>query len=48
VFASLDQKTGKKYALKFIGYDDESDQDPEFKAAVREIVIMQTLSQTNC
>ncbi|CAD8157432.1 unnamed protein product [Paramecium octaurelia] len=47
VFASLDQKTGKKYALKFIGYDDESDQDQEFMAAVREIVIMQTLSQTN-
>lgn len=48
VFASLDQKTQKKYALKFIGYDEESDMDPEFKAAVKEIVIMQTLSQQPC
>jgi serine/threonine protein kinase len=47
VFACLDQKTGKKFALKFIGYEMESDQDPDFKSAVKEIVIMQTLARSN-
>ena len=48
VYACLDRKSGQSFALKFINYEEENEQDIEFKAAVREIVIMQSLLKANC
>lgn len=34
--------------MKFINYEDESEKDPDFKSAVREIVLMQALMKAEC